>query len=163
MIAPLTAHMTSVTPDTASFSIKSEAPPVQTSQPEKTAAVVNTPTASNLAARDTVDLSNTALDMSKALNKPSGGKTEVEQASARQQAEAAEKGQSSYLAAGKSFPPFMGNSEELKQLKAASPSLYREVLRMIMPPPLNISLSDRQILQNMHGSDSLNKAGTTTA
>lgn len=49
--------------------------------------------------------------------------------------------------ASKSFPPFIGNTTELKQLKQASPSLYREVLKMIVPPPLDISYYDAQILK----------------
>jgi len=47
----------------------------------------------------------------------------------------------------KQYPPFMGNSEELKLLRSQAPALYRQLLRMIVPPPVNISYTDAQLLQ----------------
>jgi hypothetical protein len=56
----------------------------------------------------------------------------------------------------------MGNLEELKLLKESSPSLYREVLRMIIPRPLNLSPTDLQYLQQTGGAGSRSKSAVTT-
>ena len=97
---------------------------------------------------DRVELSPNALSLSKRLTE-SG----QQQASDQQHdtagdtvatAARADKTNAAYL---KSFPPFMGNSSELTALKQSSPALYREILRMIVPPPLNLTYTDLQALQ----------------
>ncbi len=49
--------------------------------------------------------------------------------------------------ANKQYPPFMGNSNRLNELKLTAPALYRQVLRMIVPPPANLSYADMQYLK----------------
>jgi len=108
-------------------------------------------------------LSSTARDMSKALNQQHEQKTELKKEAVKQQEQSASTKSEVYTAAGKNYPPFMGNSEELKVLKETSPSLYREILRMIVPPPLNISPTDLQILQGTQSGSSTTKSELTTA
>jgi len=164
MIAPVSTNQTSVLPDTASVTVKPEVAATQTPQsiqPEK----VSVPTATNQAPspQDTVALSSTALNMSKALNDQADKRSEIKKDAAKDQAQSADKAGKAYLAAGKSYPPFMGNGDELKALKETSPSLYREILRMIVPPPFNISPMDLQILQGAQSSGSNSKSELTTA
>jgi len=147
MIAPISLPTTSVLPDTTSAPVRSEAPSPQvsqTTQPDKTA----TATANQTSRQDSVTLSNAALDMSKVLNQQHEQKVDLQQEAAKQQEQPVSEEKKPYTAAGKSYPPFIGNSEELKLLKESSPALYREILRMIVPPPLNISYSDMQLLQS---------------
>jgi hypothetical protein len=142
-----------MSPDNATAPVKSEAVSPQIPQPaqlEKAAASVAVQTSK----LDSVTLSSTARDMSKALNQQHTQKTEVKKEAVRQEAQSVTEESKAYTAAGKNYPPFMGNSEELKALKESSPSLYREILRMIVPPPLNISPVDLQILQGTQASSS---------
>jgi hypothetical protein len=106
--------------------------------------------------------------MSKALIQQHEQKSEIKQEAVKQEAvkqqaatEAEEK--KPYKAASKVYPPYMGNSEELKLLKESSPALYREILRMIVPPPLNISYADKQMLQSSRGFASSTQTVSTTA
>ncbi|WP_078790563.1 hypothetical protein [Trichlorobacter thiogenes] len=106
--------------------------------------------------------------MSKALIQQHEQKSEIKQEAVKQEAvkqqaatEAEEK--KPYKAASKSYPPYMGNSEELKLLKESSPALYREILRMIVPTPLNISYADKQSLQSSQGMSSSTPTVSTTA
>jgi glycosidase len=149
-------------PDTITAPIKSEASPSLTPQPaqlEKAAVS----TAIQSSKQDSVTLSSTARDMSKALNQQHDHETEIKKEAVKQQEKSVTAESKSYSAAGKSYPPFMGNGEELKILKESSPSLYREILRMIVPPPLNISPVDLQMLQGAQASRSIIKSEPTTA
>lgn len=160
MLAPMSLNLTSTLPDTASVSIRPEtATPVTplTNQLEKNPA----PTGQQVSSKDTVALSDTAVDMSKVLNQQADKRSELKKEAARKEESSPEKASKAYLAAGKQYPPFMGNGEELKALKETSPALYREILRMIVPPPLNISPTDLQALQGPTARSS--KAGSTIA
>lgn len=151
-----------MSPDTTSAPVKSEAAPPQTPQPaqlEKAAVSIG----AQASKQDSVTLSSTARDMSKVLNQQHEQKTEVKKEAVKQQEQSATEGSKSYTAAGKSYPPFMGNGDELKALKESSPSLYREILRMIVPPPLNISPTDLQMIQGSQSSSSTAKSVQTTA
>ena len=163
MIGPISISIPGMSADTASAPVRSEAAPPQTPQPaqlEKAAVSIG----AQASKQDSVTLSSTARDMSKALNQQHEQKTEVKREAIKQQEKTATEESKAYTAAGKNFPPFMGNSEELKALKETSPSLYREILRMIVPPPLNISPTDIQILQGSQpNSNSTAKSELTTA
>lgn len=147
MIAPTSTQMTSVLPDTASVTLKPEVSSTVPSQPQQTDRTVTPPANQSQPVKDTVQLSNTALSMSKALNEQADQRSELKREAAKTEQTASEAKASSYAQAGKAYPPFIGNTEELKKLKESSPALYREVLRMIVPPPLNLSPTDLQMLQ----------------
>lgn len=51
------------------------------------------------------------------------------------------------LSFSKQYPPFIGDSSRLEQIKLTSPALYRQVLRMIVPPPVDLSYADMQYLK----------------
>jgi hypothetical protein len=117
-----------------------------------TAAVPQQPT------KDTVDLSPKALDLSKALanRKPAEDQQKEEKQPALDDKQVERKlaepviqkpTDKPDLSLTKHYPPFMGNSEELKLLRSQAPALYRQLLRMIVPPPANISYTDAQLLQ----------------
>jgi len=147
MLAALTSTSTTLTPDMTSVSVKSEAATIQKNQ----AVQADKPPATasyQQSSHDSVALSDAAIGMSKAMHIQSDQKQETEQ---KVQVQGLEKQENSYLSAGKAYPPFMGNAEELKSLKESSPALYREILRMIVPPPLDISYSDMQMLQSVKG------------
>jgi len=107
---------------------------------------------------DTVELSPKALDLSKALTNQ---KLDEDQQTKDQQPALDNKQVERELAEPviqkptdktdlsltKQYPPFMGNSEELKLLRSQAPALYRQLLRMIVPTPVNISYTDAQLLQ----------------
>lgn len=161
MIASVSIQIPALSPDTTSAPVKSEAASPQTPQPAQLEkAALNT--SIQASKQDSVTLSSTARDMSKALNQQHEQKTELKKEAVRLQEQSSEK-PGAYTAAVKNYPPFMGNSEELKMLKETSPSLYREILRMIVPPPLNISPTDLQILQGAQSGDSTTKSELTTA
>lgn len=160
MIAPMSTNLTSVLTDAASVAIKPEV--ASTSLPAPSLPEKGTQAPSqNSTTQDTVALSNAAVDMSKALNEQADKRSELKKEAARKEEQSPEKASKAYLAAGKSYPPFMGNGEELKALKESSPALYREILRMIIPAPLNLSPTELQALQGPAVSSS--KTGTTTA
>lgn len=162
MIASVSIQIPTLSPDTTSAPVKSEAAPPQIPQPAQLEkAALNT--GIQASKQDSVTLSSTARDMSKALNQQHEQKTQLKKEAVRQQEQSAGKESEAYAAAGKNYPPFMGNSEELKVLKETSPSLYREILRMIVPPPLNISPTDLQILQGTQSGSSTVKSESTTA
>lgn len=106
----------------------------------------------NTSPLDTVALSRTAVDMSNSSGKSSPLSSLREPKTEKQKNESAEKQLKDYLAAGKNFPPFLGNSSELKAIKQMSLSLYREVLLMIIPPPLNISPGDLEMIKNQNAA-----------
>lgn len=145
MIPPLTTNTAPLLPDSAPTPIKGDATVSYTTpsapQPDKQA------TSKSASSKDTVELSNTALNMSKALNSQSTQETAL-QTDLVQQKKEATKESTPYEAPSKSYPPYMGDANELKNLKISSPALYREVLRMIVPPPLDISYADAQMLQS---------------
>lgn len=99
-------------------------------------------------AQDSVIISGAALDLNETLNRRGDRKGTVQQERERQQKEqeqvAAEKG--SHQSAAKQYPPFLGDTEVLKVLKQTSPALYREILKMIVPPPADLSYADQQML-----------------
>lgn len=161
MISSMSSTMTSMLADTASVPLRPEASAPQASQPAQPAKPSSTPSAQGSAPQDTVALSATALDMSKALNEQADKRAELKKEAARKDARTADGEMQSYKAAGKIYPPFMGNSEELKALKQSSPALYREVLRMIVPPPLNLSPTELQALQGPAGYGTMSKSGPT--
>lgn len=165
MVAPLSPHLATPLPAMATIPVKGDAgssplpavtvpsPAVPTTTGHQTAA----------AAQDTVNLSSSALDMSKTLNEQADTHAELKREMLKQEEQSVDTEQAAaYLASGKSFPPFMGNLEELKLLKESSPSLYREVLRMIVPRPLNLSPVDLQYLQQTGGAGSRSKSAVTT-
>jgi len=103
--------------------------------------------------KDTVALSSAARDLSKELQDQKDKQTKQpamsDQEVKRKLAEPViqkptDKPDISII---KNFPPFMGNTDALKQLKQVSPALYRQVLSMIVPPPANLSYTDLQYLQ----------------
>ena len=107
---------------------------------------------------DTVELSPKALDLSKALTnrKLAEGQQENDKQPALDDQQVQRKlaepviqkpTDKPDLSLTKQYPPFMGNSEELKLLRSQAPALYRQLLRMIVPPPVNISYTDAQLLQ----------------
>lgn len=162
MVNPVATNITSPMPDLPAVSVKSEASstqPAQTVQPNKPTS--NSSSQAQTQTKDSVTLSATALDMSKALNQQYEQKAEVKQEVAKQQEVTDTEEKKSYKSARKNYPPFMGNSEELKLLKESSPALYREILRMIVPPPLNISYGDKQMLQSTQSTISAQKVSTT--
>lgn len=169
MIASVSINMTPSQPDTASLSAKSEVPTIQTPSipvSDKASAVPApaTSTQTSTASMDTVDISTTAIDMSKNINQQAEKKSEITREAVKDaQQKNAEKEQNAYLAAGKNFPPFMGNKDELSAIKSSSPSLYREILRMIMPPPLDLSPTDLQMLKGAGYTDGNGKNSNTTA
>jgi len=146
MIPPLSTNTAPLLPDPASTPAKGD---VTLSSITQSAPQTDKQTTSKPAsAKDTVALSNTALTMSKALNSQSS-QASPQQAGEVQQQQEPVKGQGTpYEAPTKSFPPYMGDANELKNLKITSPALYREILRMIVPPPLDISYADAQMLQS---------------
>lgn len=108
--------------------------------------------------KDRVELSSTALDLSKALGSrkqvgdrqsEDGLPTRTVQRDEQKPSEPVlqkmtDKPDISLI---KQYPPFMGNSEELKRLRSQAPALYRQILRMVVPLPVNISAADAQLLQ----------------
>lgn len=149
MIASVSTYLTTVQPEVAAATVKSEpastsAPvPVQASQPAQN----DKPVSSQAPQKDTVDLSSNARDLSKALNEQNSLNTTVQNQPLRQNAPPVLE-KNPYEAPSKSYPPFMGNAEALKALKETSPQLYREILKMIVPPPVDLSYSDMQMLRN---------------
>jgi hypothetical protein len=106
--------------------------------------------------KDTVDLSSQALNLSKELASTQDRQEEQDKKPALEDAALQRKiaepviqkpPDKPDLSITKNFPPFMGNADELKQLRQISPALYRQVLSMIVPPPVNISYSDMQYLK----------------
>lgn len=106
--------------------------------------------------KDTVDLSSQALNLSKKLVSSQDRQVEQDKKPALQDAALERKiadpviqkpTDKPDLSITKQFPPFMGNPGELQQLRQISPALYRQVLSMIVPPPVNISYSDMQYLK----------------
>jgi len=168
MVTPVTTNITSSMPDLPAVPVKSEAPSIQPTPSAPTTKPSANSSTSQASSQDSVTLSSTALDMSKALIQQHEQKSEIKQEAVKQEAvkqqaatEAEEK--KPYKAAAKSYPPYMGNSEELKLLKESSPALYREILRMIIPTPLNISYADKQSLQSSQGMSSSTPTVSTTA
>lgn len=143
------APATSATSPNVEMVASTQAQPTQKSQPTTPA----TTTTSQQLQKDTVDLSPTALDMSKELTQKKENekkqpalydtqlKNKLSEPVIQKPTDKAD------ISVTKSFPPFMGNSEELKLIKSQAPALYRQILRMIVPPPANISYSDAQLLQ----------------
>lgn len=162
MVAPLSPHLATPLPAMATIPVKGDAgssplPAVTVPSP-----AVPTTTGHQTAAQDTVNLSSSALDMSKALNEQADTRAELKREMLKQEEQSVDTEQAAYSASGKSFPPFMGNLEELKLLKESSPSLYREVLRMIIPRPLNLSPTDLQYLQQTGDAGNSLKSAVTT-
>ena len=168
MVTPVTTNITPSMPDLPAVPVKSEAPSAQPAPSAPTTKPSTSSNTSQASSQDSVTLSSTALDMSKALIQQHEQKSEIQQEAVKQEAvkqqaavETDEK--RSYKATTKSYPPYMGNSEELKLLKESSPALYREILRMIVPTPLNISYADKQSLQSSQGMSSSTSTVSTTA
>lgn len=161
MITSLSTTAAPLLPDTASVSVPvaTEGSSTQLSQPSQSGTSPGS-TSNTAATQDTVDLSPTALDMSKSLLQQADQRSEIKKEAAKQEAQPASTELKSYTAPGKSFPPFMGNTDELKKLKETSPSLYREILRMIVPPPVDLSYSDMQMLRSTKaGNSSISVSG----
>lgn len=152
MVASITTTSAVTMPEVASTTTAPEASAtLQTASP--TPQTAKQPISSTQpSAKDTVELSSTSLALSKALNEqqqdqnPATNATKANEAQNKTTAASPEELKPEQLLA-KRFPPFMGNSNELKALKQYSPALYREILRMIVPPPLDLTYSDQQILQ----------------
>lgn len=166
MVAPVSTQLTtSSLPQTASLPLQgtggetSVAPSVQlptlSAVPDKQVAQGNT--------GDTVSLSSSALDMSKALNEQADKRAELKKEAVKEQQATETTVARSNRTAGKVYPPFMGNSEALKALKESSPALYREILRMIVPPPLNLSPTELQMLRGVQDSGDTSSTLSTTA
>lgn len=149
MIASITTPAATVVPDTTSVPLtttsEANTTPVPQSSPGTTS--TNATTLPATPATDTVHISSTALDMSKALQQQADQRSEIKKDTVKKQEQAKTQELKAYTAPGKNYPPFMGNGDELQKLKETSPALYREVLRMIVPPPVDLSYSDMQMLQ----------------
>lgn len=147
MVAPVTPNITVTLQD---ITTASQQPDVTTSAVQDTAP----PPALKSAApqqnsQDTVALSSTSLAMSKALNESQNNNnqnnTEKIKPAQATQPEAEES--KTDITNIKRYPPFMGDASQLKALKQYSPTMYREILRMIVPPPIDLSYSDLQMLK----------------
>lgn len=149
MIASITTPAATVVPDTASAALAtpSETNTTPAPQPSPSSTSTNATTLPATPAADTVHISSTALDMSKALQQQADQRSEIKKDTVKKQEQVKTQELKAYTAPGKNYPPFMGNSDELQKLKETSPALYREILRMIVPPPVDLSYSDRQMLQ----------------
>jgi hypothetical protein len=154
MIPPLTTNTAPLLPDPAPAPVKGEASLSTTTQPVPQ--TDKQTTSKPASTQDTVALSSTALSMSKALNSQHEQNATLQKDAVKQNEQPVVGDvRKPYTAAGKSYPPFMGNANELKALKESSPALYREILKMIVPPPLDISYADMQMLQN--GKDQVSR------
>lgn len=98
--------------------------------------------------QDTVMISSEALDKSKDLQQ----KLDIQSYQHNANSDVADQKTPDKAAVSvasiKHFPPFMGDSESLQQIKQNSPALYREILKMMVPPPVNISYLDTMELRN---------------
>lgn len=99
---------------------------------------------------DTVNISSRAVEMSKSLQE----KHDVQAALKRRDERRSESVGVAHasVAMVKKYPPFLGNNDQLQALKQLSPGLYKEVLKMIEPPPVDLSYSDAQYLKNTEQS-----------
>lgn len=146
MIPSVATYLTSMLPDAGPAvtgikggdTVASQA--AQTSRPDKPVAAQAAPVA------DSVQISDKAMDLNKALNQREDQKGAVQREKERQQQDLAAREKNPYESPAKQYPPFMGNTEALKILKQTSPALYREVLKMIVPPPADLSYADQQML-----------------
>ena len=120
-------------------------------------------TTSSSGTTDRVELSTNALTLSKRLSDSGEQQSSDQQHGTATDTTAptaqADKLNALYL---KSFPPFMGNSSELTALKQSSPALYREILRMIVPPPLNLTYTELQALRQNKPADQPKVSGIVT-
>lgn len=154
MVASITTTSAVTMPEVASVTTAPEAStPLQAAPPTTQTAKQPISSTQQPATKDTVELSSTSLALSKALNEqqqqaqtPTAAAINTPEAQPKSSAPTQEEAKPELLLA-KHFPPFLGNSNELKALKQYSPALYREILRMIVPPPLDLTYSDQQILQ----------------
>lgn len=143
------APAASVTSPNAEMASTAQAQPAQPAPPTAPAAAAQPPPPP----KDRVDLSPAALDMSKELTtKKEEEKKQPalydDQLKRKLNEPVIEKPTDKpSLSSIKQYPPYMGNSEELKMLRSLAPALYRQVLQMIVPPPVNISYSDAQLLK----------------
>ena len=137
----VSTYLAPVQPGPAPVPAKAEAAIPQTPQPAQT----DKPVTAQPAQPDTVEISSQALDLNKTLNERRNPDGAVQQERKRQQEQTVTE-KSPYEAARKQYPPFMGDTEALRLLKQTAPALYREVLKMIVPPPANLSYSDRLLL-----------------
>lgn len=156
MIASVSTYLTTVQPEVTSATVKSEPAPTSVQAPQP--AQNDKPATSQVSSKDTVDLSSNALDLSKALNEQNNAKGAVQNQPLRQNAPPVLE-KNPYEAPSKSYPPFMGNAEALKALKETSPQLYREILKMIVPPPLDLSYSDLQMLRSSGNGGNSSRQG----
>jgi len=145
MASPITSTVSQVT---ANVQVSTPAPPTDTysNQPSKPAQS-ETSSSAQVSKKDTVQLSQEALNLSKDLlqkNKALASGVEVPN---EKVAEMQKDNKPKEYSASKSFPPFIGNTGELKQLKQTSPALYREILKMIVPPPLDLTYYEQQMLK----------------
>ena len=138
----VSTYLAPVQPGPAPAPVKSEAAIPQTPQPAQT----DRPVTARPAQPDIVEISSQALDLNKTLDEQRNLAGAVQQERQRQQ-EQTVKEKSPYEAARKQYPPFMGDTEALRLLKQSAPMLYREVLKMIVPPPANLSYADRLLLE----------------
>lgn len=153
MIPSVTTYLTAVRPDTASSLTSIRGGGAVTAAQAMQPARIETVAPARQAAKDSVTISGAALDLSKALNRPDDRKGAVQQERERQQLqrEQATIQKRSYQSATKQYPPFMGNTDVLKLLKQTSPALYREILKMIVPPLADLSYADQQMLAASEG------------
>ncbi len=147
------ASVTTISPSTVGPNVNSPPVSTETASVQTTASTTQTGnTAPATTPKDTVDLSSQALNLSKSLvNQQKDGRQTTQKNEALKGASTAEqviqKPTDKPVMPTKTYPPFMGNSDELRKLKAYSPALYRQVLKMIVPPPSNLSYGDMQILK----------------
>lgn len=162
MLTSVSIQTSALSSDTNFAPVKGEATTQQAPQPaqlEKTASTNNVSSPK----QDSVTLSSTARDMSKVLNQKHDQKSEINKEAVKQKDQSASDGSKAYAKAGKNYPPFLGDGEELKILKETSPAMYREVLRMIVPKPLNVSPADLQILKGTQPGSRTAKSESTIA
>lgn len=166
MISPVASQLTTpALPQTPSVPLQGGSSDLPAAPAVKLPALPNVPeaTSDQGKAGDRVSLSSTALAMGKALNEQADKRSALKKEAEKEQQVVADGGARTQITAGKAYPPFMGNSEALKSLKQSSPALYREILRMIVPPPLNLSPTELQMMQGMQDSSNQAVKLSTTA
>lgn len=149
MIASITTPAAPAVPDAASVPLATTSETSTPSTPQVSPGTTSSSAAASSATptTDTVDISSTALDMSKALLQQADQRSDVKKDAVKKEEQSKTQEMKPYAAPGKNYPPFMGNGDELQKLKESSPALYREILRMIVPPPVDLSYGDMQMLQ----------------
>ena len=148
MVTPITQNITVTLQDIPTASQQTDVTPATIQ--ESIASQTTKTTSPQQKTQDTVALSSRSLAMSKALNEQENTKlTSDTPQNTQTQNKQPDGGEiKPDISSIKRYPPFLGDPSQLKALKQYSPALYREILRMIVPPPIDVSFSDLQMLKN---------------